>query len=157
MKREYSSSSSSSMNPQNSQESNQETASSALQLQETSKPCCSELKQFDHQPDPDINPRLLLKEFAATSSSSAVLLTPNTRTSEEGSRSEDNGRERLKRHRVEVAGRVWIPDIWGQEDLLKDWIDCSAFDAAIMNASIMSARAALVEEGRRANSSRLRI
>jgi hypothetical protein len=39
---------------------------------------------------------------------------------------EDAGvRERLKRHSVEVAGRVWIPDIWGQEELLKDWIDCS--------------------------------
>ncbi|KAJ8537660.1 hypothetical protein K7X08_014200 [Anisodus acutangulus] len=71
---------------------------------------------------------------------------------------EDNGRERLKRHRVEVAGRVWIPDIWGQEELLNDWIDCSAFDASFMNSNIMSAKAALVEERRRANSTcRLRI
>ncbi|XP_016455901.1 uncharacterized protein LOC107779912 [Nicotiana tabacum] len=71
---------------------------------------------------------------------------------------EDNGRDRLKRHRVEVAGHVWIPDIWGQEELLKDWIDCSAFDASLMNSNIMSARAALVEDRRRANSScRLRI
>ncbi|XP_059307007.1 uncharacterized protein LOC132058560 [Lycium ferocissimum] len=71
---------------------------------------------------------------------------------------EDNGRERLKRHRVEVAGHVWIPDIWGQEELLKDWIDCSAFDKSLMNNNIMSARAALVEERRRANSTcRLRI
>ncbi|CAA2970510.1 Hypothetical predicted protein [Olea europaea subsp. europaea] len=70
---------------------------------------------------------------------------------------EDSGRERLKRHRVEVAGRVWIPDMWGQEDLLKDWIDCTAFDASSMNNNIMSARASLVEEGRRTNSSRLRI
>ncbi|KAL2503018.1 protein BIC1-like [Forsythia ovata] len=70
---------------------------------------------------------------------------------------EDSGRERLKRHRVEVAGRVWIPDIWGQEDLLKDWIDCTAFDASLMNNNIMTARASLVEEGRRTNSSRLRI
>lgn len=70
---------------------------------------------------------------------------------------EDSGRERLKRHRVEVAGRVWIPDIWGQEELLNDWIDCSAFDASLVPKGIMSARAALVEEGRRANSSGLRI
>ncbi|CAI9760837.1 unnamed protein product [Fraxinus pennsylvanica] len=70
---------------------------------------------------------------------------------------EDSGRERLKRHRVEVAGQVWIPDMWGQEDLLKDWIDCTAFDASLRNNNIMSARASLVEEGRRANSSRLRI
>ncbi|XP_018855193.2 uncharacterized protein LOC109017364 [Juglans regia] len=70
---------------------------------------------------------------------------------------EDSGRERLKRHRVEVAGRVWIPDIWGQEELLKDWIDCSAFDTSLVPAGIMQARAALVDEGRRANSSGLRI
>uniref|UniRef100_A0A5B7BNC6 Protein BIC1 n=1 Tax=Davidia involucrata TaxID=16924 RepID=A0A5B7BNC6_DAVIN len=70
---------------------------------------------------------------------------------------EDTGRERLKRHRVEVAGRVWIPDLWGQEELLKDWIDCSVFDASLGNNNIMSARAALVEEGRRANSRGLRI
>ncbi|GMN39478.1 hypothetical protein TIFTF001_008714 [Ficus carica] len=71
--------------------------------------------------------------------------------------SEDNGRERLKRHRIEMAGRVWIPDIWGQEDLLKDWIDCSTFDACLVPKGIMSARAALAEEGRRATSGGLRI
>ncbi|KAL6559199.1 hypothetical protein OROHE_006568 [Orobanche hederae] len=59
-----------------------------------------------------------------------------------------SGRERLKRQRVEIAGRVWIPDIWGQEDFLKDWIDCSAFDASLVNSSIMSARDSLVEEGK---------
>ena len=69
----------------------------------------------------------------------------------------DNGRERLKRHRIEVAGKVWIPEIWGQEELLKDWIDCSTFDASLVASGIMSARAALVEEGRRANSGGFRI
>ena len=39
-------------------------------------------------------------------------------------------RERLKRHRTEVAEQVWIPDMWGQEDFLKDWIDCTSFDAS---------------------------
>lgn len=59
----------------------------------------------------------------------------------------ENGRERLKRHRVEVAGHVWIPEIWGQEELLKDWIDCNAFDSTLMNNNkIMSAKSALVEE-----------
>ncbi|RVW62395.1 hypothetical protein VitviT2T_023362 [Vitis vinifera] len=71
--------------------------------------------------------------------------------------SEDSGRDRLKRHRVEVAGRVWIPDIWGQEELMKDWTDCSVFDASLVSSRIMSARAALMAEGRRPNSSRLRI
>ncbi|GFQ07806.1 hypothetical protein PHJA_002924600 [Phtheirospermum japonicum] len=69
----------------------------------------------------------------------------------------ESGRERLKRHRVDVAGRVWIPDMWGQEGLMKDWIDCAAFDASLVNSSIMSARDSLVEEGRRANSTRLRV
>uniref|UniRef100_A0A2P2Q622 Protein BIC1 n=1 Tax=Rhizophora mucronata TaxID=61149 RepID=A0A2P2Q622_RHIMU len=67
------------------------------------------------------------------------------------------GRERLKRHRTEVAGRVWIPEIWGQEALLKDWIDCSVFDASLVPNNITSARSALVEEDRRANSGRLRV
>ncbi|CAJ1969040.1 unnamed protein product [Sphenostylis stenocarpa] len=70
---------------------------------------------------------------------------------------EDSGRERLKRHRVEVAGRVWIPDIWGQEDLLKNWIDCTEFDAPLVPSRIVMARTALVEEGRRATSGGLRI
>ncbi|KAK6231825.1 hypothetical protein SCA6_001898 [Theobroma cacao] len=70
---------------------------------------------------------------------------------------EENGRERLRRHRIEVAGRVWIPEIWGQEQLLKDWIDCSAFEASLVPSGIMSARAALIEEGRTANSGRFRI
>ncbi|KAF7818790.1 cytochrome b-c1 complex subunit 9-like [Senna tora] len=61
---------------------------------------------------------------------------------------EDSGRERLKRLRVEVAGRVWIPDLWGQEDLLKDWIDCSAFHAPFVPKTIMTARAALIGKGR---------
>ncbi|XP_021833761.1 protein BIC1-like [Prunus avium] len=70
---------------------------------------------------------------------------------------EDSGRERLKKHRVEVAGQIWIPDVWGQEELLQDWIDCSAFDASLFPSGIMSARSALVEEGRRQNSARIRI
>ncbi|GJY71074.1 BIC1-like protein [Tanacetum coccineum] len=61
---------------------------------------------------------------------------------------EESGRERLKKHRAEMAGQVWIPDIWGHEDLLKDWIDCTVFDSSLGNKNIMSARAALVQEGR---------
>ncbi|KAM7526057.1 hypothetical protein LguiA_015959 [Lonicera macranthoides] len=77
---------------------------------------------------------------------------------ESSTEEEESGRERLKRHRVEVAGRVWIPDIWGQEDFLKEWIDCSAFDASLLKNNIMSARDALVQERRsRANSKMLRI
>jgi len=69
----------------------------------------------------------------------------------------DCGRERLKRHREEVAGRVMIPDTWGQENLLKDWIDCSTFDELLAPKEISSAREALVAEERRKRSPRLRI
>ncbi|KAL8132050.1 hypothetical protein AgCh_007805 [Apium graveolens] len=58
---------------------------------------------------------------------------------------EDCGRKRLKEHRVEMAGRVWIPDIWGQEDFLKDWVDCNPFDASLVNNNILSARQALIQ------------
>ncbi|KAL8254672.1 hypothetical protein R6Q59_032893 [Mikania micrantha] len=61
---------------------------------------------------------------------------------------EKSGRERLKKHWVEMSGRVWIPDIWGQEDLLKNWIDCTGFDSCLDKSSIMSARKAMIQEGR---------
>ncbi|XP_047334310.1 uncharacterized protein LOC124938002 [Impatiens glandulifera] len=76
------------------------------------------------------------------------------------SAAEEIARDRLKRQRVEMTSRVWIPDKWGQEKFMKDWTDCNAFDAALAsNSKIMFARAALIEEGRRlrANSSDLRI
>ncbi|GAV82439.1 hypothetical protein CFOL_v3_25890 [Cephalotus follicularis] len=69
---------------------------------------------------------------------------------------EDCARERLRRHKIEVADHVWIPDTWGQEELLKDWIDCPPFDASLAPSGIMSARAALVKE-RRATSGGLRL
>ncbi|XP_011077929.1 proline-rich transmembrane protein 2-like [Sesamum indicum] len=69
---------------------------------------------------------------AHTSSSTTTAPSEVVATVEEINSS---GRERLKRHRVEVAGRVWIPEMWGQEELLKDWIDCTAFDATLMNST----------------------
>ncbi|KAF5744871.1 hypothetical protein HS088_TW07G00452 [Tripterygium wilfordii] len=66
-------------------------------------------------------------------------------------------RERLKRHREDVAGRVTIPERWEKEDLLKDWMDCSSFDALLAPKGVVSARASLVREGRRSPSQRLRI
>ncbi|XP_021829701.1 protein BIC1-like [Prunus avium] len=64
-----------------------------------------------------------------------------------------SGRERLKRHQEEVAGRVAIPDSWDQEELLKDWIDYSPFDALLVPKGLTSAREALAMEGRRASGS----
>nr|XP_011459330.1 PREDICTED: uncharacterized protein LOC105349931 [Fragaria vesca subsp. vesca] len=65
------------------------------------------------------------------------------------SAAECSGRERLKRHQEEVAGHVTIPDSWGQEELLKDWIDYSPFDALLVPTGLSSAREALAMEGRR--------
>nr|TKR85842.1 hypothetical protein D5086_0000244630 [Populus alba] len=67
------------------------------------------------------------------------------------------GRERLKRHREEVSGKVMIPDTWGQENLLTDWIDYSSFDKLLAPKGITSAREALVAEGRRARTSHQRL
>ncbi|KAM3367320.1 hypothetical protein ACQJBY_016121 [Aegilops geniculata] len=58
----------------------------------------------------------------------------------------ETARERLKRHRREMAGRVWVPEMWGQEKLLKDWMDCSAFDRPLVPAGLLTARRALVAE-----------
>lgn len=61
-----------------------------------------------------------------------------------------SSRERLTRHGFEVADElVRIPDQWGQESLLEDWIDCSVFDDSLVPGQIFSARAALIEEKRR--------
>lgn len=59
---------------------------------------------------------------------------------------QDSTRERLKRHRQEVAGRVWVPEKWGQEKLLKDWVDCAVFDRPLVPAGLLTARRALVAE-----------
>ncbi|KAJ6759938.1 PROTEIN BIC1 [Salix purpurea] len=50
-----------------------------------------------------------------------------------------------------------IPDTWGQENLLKDWIDCSTFDELLAPDGISSARESLVAERRRGSSPGLRI
>lgn len=68
----------------------------------------------------------------------------------------ESTRERLKRHRIEMAGRVSVPDSWGQEKLLKEWIDYSSFDALLAPSGIAMARKALVAE-RRARSRGLRV
>lgn len=68
----------------------------------------------------------------------------------------DGGRERLKRHREEVAEKVMIPDKWSQENFLMDWIDYSSFDKILAPNGIASAREALMADGRR-RAQRLRI
>ncbi|XAR60138.1 hypothetical protein NMG60_11033390 [Bertholletia excelsa] len=62
----------------------------------------------------------------------------------------ESNREKMERHRREVGGKVVVPDTWGQEQLLMQWIDNSSFDAMLAPKGIRSARAALVSEGRKA-------
>ncbi|PKU65399.1 protein BIC1-like [Dendrobium catenatum] len=72
---------------------------------------------------------------------------------------EETGPERLNRLRSEMAGKVWIPEIWGQEGLLEEWSDCTAFDRSMApDRLLLSARRALVAEYLRPpNSADLRI
>jgi hypothetical protein len=96
--------------------------------------------------------------YIAVHGSSLAPVEHNIDSSEpEAALQKESGRERLKRHREEVAGRVLIPDTWGQEELLKDWIDYSSFDALLAPKGIMSARESLISEGGQGSSRRLRI
>ncbi|XP_021764849.1 protein BIC1-like [Chenopodium quinoa] len=137
------------------------------------KPGLASPEHDDHQPQPQQQQQQQKRPNEGNSDEEEGKST-NTRECESGGKHEEenkekisgdysnNGgvlgpRERLKRHRREVAGQVWIPDIWGQEDFMKDWIDCSAFDASLVPQGIMLARASLMEEGRRSNSNTLRV
>ncbi|KAK3142688.1 hypothetical protein QOZ80_4BG0349980 [Eleusine coracana subsp. coracana] len=70
----------------------------------------------------------------------------HTKAPDEDDHHQESTRERLKRHRQEVAGRVWVPEKWGQEKLLKDWVDCAVFDRPLVAAGLLTARRALVAE-----------
>ncbi|KAK7402061.1 hypothetical protein VNO78_14024 [Psophocarpus tetragonolobus] len=72
---------------------------------------------------------------------------------------EETGRERLKRLREQVMKeKVNIPENWGQEQKLKDWIDYTMFDTFFAPHSlIVTARDALIANARKAKSPRLRI
>lgn len=69
---------------------------------------------------------------------------------------EITGRERLKRLREEVTmEKVNIPENWGQEPKLKDWMDYTMFDAFFPHTLIVTARDALIANAREAKSPRL--
>nr|XP_010313363.1 protein BIC1-like [Solanum lycopersicum] len=63
-----------------------------------------------------------------------------------------SGREKLKRHWREVGGRVFVPDRWGHEGSLREWMDCSSFDNILAPKGLKSAREALMSQGKRARS-----
>lgn len=68
------------------------------------------------------------------------------------------GRERLKRHREEAAKEVVIPEKWGKEQLMKEWIEYTTFDALFApHRLIVAARDALIADARKAKSQRLRL
>ncbi|GLJ07040.1 hypothetical protein SUGI_0056130 [Cryptomeria japonica] len=64
---------------------------------------------------------------------------------EEGAE-ECSARERLQRYRVQVAGSVWIPDSWDQEERLKEWVDPIALDRSLAPDGLLSARTALIRD-----------
>ncbi|KAK2370056.1 protein BIC1 [Trifolium repens] len=72
---------------------------------------------------------------------------------------EITGRERLKRHREEMKGKVKVPENWEKEKKLKEWVDYTKFDALIFapHALIVTARDALIADVRKSRSQRLRI
>lgn len=102
--------------------------------------------------DDDDEPQKQQKDSATAVAAEAFVHKSEPEKEEEEKRSSGGPRERLKRHRVELASSsdgVWIPDIWGQEGFLKDWIDCATFDASLVAATIANARDSLMEESKR--------
>ncbi|KAJ0792057.1 putative protein BIC [Helianthus annuus] len=115
-------------------------------------PSPQHIKKTHHQNDIHVSKKINENEgdftIKNTSNINSLSCSSPDADREEAEVVEESGRDKLKRHRVEMAGRVRIPDMWGHEDLLKDWIDCTVFDSSLGNNSIMSARAALVQERR---------
>ncbi|XP_020581532.1 protein BIC1 [Phalaenopsis equestris] len=81
----------------------------------------------------------------------------NSTNQNQSQEKEETGPERLNRLRSEMAGKVWIPETWGQEGLLKEWSDCTAFDRSMVPEGLLSARRALMAEYRKTDSAGLRI
>lgn len=109
---------------------------------------------FSCQPNRTNNNTCLPKESSDSSETSLSSKTSSDHHHhgvEDQTKEISSGRERLKRHREEVAGRVLVPEKWGKEELMKDWIDYSSFDKLLVPNGIRSAREALMVDsaGRR--------
>ncbi|KAH7404699.1 hypothetical protein KP509_15G039100 [Ceratopteris richardii] len=59
------------------------------------------------------------------------------------------GRQRLQEYRMQMSGKVVIPDSWGREEQLQDWVTYGIVEDALRPAGLMAARAALVNECQR--------
>lgn len=55
-----------------------------------------------------------------------------------------NPREKLQKHCLQVAGKVQIPDVWGGEERLHEWISTEDVEEALRPPDLLKARAALV-------------
>ncbi|KAK4369478.1 hypothetical protein RND71_013270 [Anisodus tanguticus] len=64
----------------------------------------------------------------------------------------EEGPLKLKRHWREVGGRVFVPERWGHEGSLREWVDYSSFDKILAPKGLKSAREALMSQGKRARS-----
>ncbi|MCO5570543.1 hypothetical protein L7F22_024266 [Adiantum nelumboides] len=67
-------------------------------------------------------------------------------TPESGTQAFMCGRQRLQLHRLQVSGKVSIPDKWGCEQQLQEWVSYGIVEDALRPAGLMSARTALVSE-----------
>lgn len=59
------------------------------------------------------------------------------------------GLPRLQVYRSAMAGKVIIPDTWGWEQYLQDWVSYGEVEDALRPAGLISARNALVSESQR--------
>lgn len=82
-------------------------------------------------------------KLSNTPSPAVTQLMPNNSIQQQ---EEYSGREKIFRHWTEVAESVCIPEKWGQEPFLKDWMDNSLFDALLAPKGAVSAREALIGE-----------
>ncbi|MCO5585678.1 hypothetical protein L7F22_054752 [Adiantum nelumboides] len=67
-------------------------------------------------------------------------------TPESGTQAFICGRQRLQLHCLQVSGKVTIPDKWGCEQQLQEWVSYGIVEDALRPAGLMSARTALVSE-----------
>ncbi|KAI5067692.1 hypothetical protein GOP47_0018220 [Adiantum capillus-veneris] len=56
-------------------------------------------------------------------------------------------RDRLQRHRLQVAGSARIPDAWCGEARLREWVSSCEVEDALQPPGLFSARAALISAG----------
>lgn len=107
-----------------------------LEGSEKSQPARPETTSSDHH-EAVVPEQVSATARMSTSKEEKLLKSPAKE--EEGEDAGESTRERLKRHRREMAGKVWVPELWGQEKLLKDWMDCSAFDRPLVPAGLLTA------------------